>query len=208
MSIALEVAGLSCRRGDARLFTNLAFHVEPGSALCIRGPNGSGKTTLLRCVVGLSCADGGEIRWRGTSVGLRDAAWRACVAWSGHLAAIKDDMTAEENLAFALRLRGMIPSSRQLDDALDGAGLAARRRLAARRLSAGQRRRIGLARLSLDPATVWVLDEPLTALDDEGQTFFTSLLSKHIGNGGLALVATHHSLAIDPSRSRELRLVS
>lgn len=208
MSIALEVAGLSCRRGDARLFTNLGFDIESGSALSVRGPNGSGKTTLLRCVVGLSRADGGEIRWRGTSVGLRDAAWRASVAWSGHLASIKDDLSAEENLAFALRLRGTIPSSRQLDEALAGAGLGPRKRLAARRLSAGQRRRIGLARLSLDPATLWVLDEPLTALDDEGQAYFSSLLSLHLGKGGLALVATHHPLAIEPSCSRELRLAS
>ena len=208
MSGALEVRGLSCRRGDARLFTDLAFEIAPGAALAVRGPNGSGKTTLLRCVAGLTRPDGGEIRWRGSPVESRDTSWRAEIAWSGHLAAIKDDLTTEENLAFALRLRGAVVAKRDLAQALEHAGLGARKRLAARRLSAGQRRRIGLARLSLDPATLWVLDEPLTALDEEGQAYFASLLSRHLDKGGLALVATHHPLAIEPARSHELRLVS
>ena len=208
MSFALEVRGLSCRRGDARLFTDLTFEIASGMALAVRGPNGSGKTTLLRCVAGLTHADGGEIRWRGRPVESRDASWHADIAWSGHLAAIKDDLTAEENLAFALRLRGAAVPERELSEALEHAGLGARKRLAARRLSAGQRRRIGLARLSLDPATLWVLDEPLTALDDEGQGYFASLLSKHLDQGRLALVATHHPLAIESPRLRELRLAS
>jgi heme exporter protein A len=206
MSDKLEVRGLSCRRGDARLFTGLAFEIAAGTSLAVRGPNGSGKTTLLRCVAGLTRADGGEIHWRGKRVEGRDPSWRADIAWSGHLAAIKDDLTAEENLAFALRLRGAVAVKQDLAQALVHAGLGARRRLAARRLSAGQRRRIGLARLSLDPAIVWVLDEPLTALDDEGQAYFASLLARHLDKGGLALVATHHPMAIEPARSRELRL--
>ena len=206
MNAMLEVRGLSSRRGDARLFTNLAFDVAAGTALSVRGPNGSGKTTLLRCVAGLARADAGEIRWRGHRVDPRDASWRADLAWSGHLAAIKDDLSAEENLAFALRLRAATVPRAQLHAALDGAGLGARKRLAARRLSAGQRRRIGLARLSLDPATLWVLDEPLTALDDDGQAFLASLLSRHLDKGGVALVATHQPLALDAARSPELRL--
>jgi heme exporter protein A len=206
MNAILEVRGLSCRRGEARLFTNLAFAVAPGTALSVRGPNGSGKTTLLRCVAGLAQADAGEIRWRGHPVDRRDASWRADVAWSGHLAAIKDDLSAEENLAFALRLRGAAVARPQLHAALDGAGLGTRKRLAARRLSAGQRRRIGIARLSLDPATLWVLDEPLTALDDEGQAFLAFLLARHLDKGGAALVATHQPLGLDAARSAELRL--
>jgi heme exporter protein A len=206
MNAILEVRGLTCRRGEARLFTNLAFEVAPGTALSVRGPNGSGKTTLLRCIAGLARADAGEIRWRGQPVDWRDASWRADVAWSGHLPAIKDDLSAEENLAFALRLRGVIVAGPQLHAALDGAGLGTRKRLAARRLSAGQRRRIGIARLSLDPATLWVLDEPLTALDDEGQAFLAFLLARHLDKGGAALVATHQPLGLDAARSAELRL--
>ena len=206
MSARLEVRDLSSRRGDARLFTNLAFEVAAGTALSVCGPNGSGKTTLLRCVAGLAHADAGEIRWRGHRVDPRDASWRADVAWSGHLAAIKDDLSAEENLAFALRLRGAAAARPQLQEALERAGLGARMRLAARRLSAGQRRRIGLARLALDPATLWVLDEPLTALDDEGQELMKSLLSRHLDEGGVAIVATHQPLGLDAARSPELRL--
>ena len=188
----LEASGLACSRGVATLFREVSFRVAGGEWLAVRGPNGSGKTTLLRCVAGLTRADAGSVRREGDFI------------YSGHLAGIKDDLTAEENLAGALALRGVDAAPGAVREALAAAGLAERRRLPARRLSAGQRRRIGLARLMLDPAAIWILDEPLTALDDEGQQLFTRLLSRHLDRGGLALVATHHDLA--PPPSRELRV--
>ena len=188
----LEGSGLACSRGVATLFRDVSFRVAGGEWLAVRGPNGSGKTTLLRCVAGLTHADAGEVRRGGDYI------------YAGHLAGIKDDLTAEENLAGALALRGVVPNREKIRDALGGAGLAERRRLPARRLSAGQRRRIGLARLMLDPAAIWILDEPLTALDDEGQALFTRLLSRQLERGGLALIATHHDLA--PAPARELRI--
>lgn len=188
----LEATGLACSRGVATLFRDLSFRVAGGEWLAVRGPNGSGKTTLLRCVAGLTRADSGEVRREGDFV------------YSGHLAGIKDDLNAEENLAGLLALRGVESEREAVREALVEAGLGERRRLPARRLSAGQRRRIGLARLMLDPAAIWVLDEPLTALDDSGQALFTRLLSRHLDRGGLALVATHHDLA--PPPSRELRI--
>jgi heme exporter protein A len=170
----------------------------------VRGANGSGKTTLLRCVAGLSRADAGDVLWDGETTGGHNPAYRACLLYAGHLPGIKDDLNAEENLHSSLTLRGVSATPSACRAALDEVGLAKRRFLPARRLSAGQRRRIGLARLILDPAPLWALDEPLTALDDEGQRLFARLLERHLGRGGLALLATHHDLA--PAPARELRI--
>ena len=189
---ALEGTGLTCSRGVSTLFRDVSFRVTAGEWLAVRGANGSGKTTLLRCVAGLTLADGGVVRREGDFI------------YAGHLAGIKDDLTAEENLAGALALRGVGAEAPAVRAALAEAGLAERRKLPARRLSAGQRRRINLARLMLDPAAIWILDEPLTALDDNGQALFARLLSRHLDRGGLALVATHHDLA--PLPARELRI--
>lgn len=188
---ALEARALTCRRGMATLFRDLGFRVDGGECLAVRGANGSGKTTLLRCVAGLTQPESGTVE--------RDGA----LLYAGHLPGIKDDLTAEENLRSALALRGVPAPADAAREALAEAGLAARRQVPARRLSAGQRRRIGLARLMLDPAPVWILDEPLTALDDEGQALFARVLARHLESGGLALVATHHDFA---ARTRALTL--
>ena len=189
---ALEGTGLTCSRGVSTLFREVSFRVTAGEWLAVRGANGSGKTTLLRCVAGLTLADGGVVRREGDFI------------YAGHLAGIKDDLTAEENLAGALALRGVGAETPAVRAALAEAGLAERRKLPARRLSAGQRRRINLARLMLDPAAIWILDEPLTALDDDGQALFSRLLARQLERGGLALLATHHDLA--PPPARELRV--
>jgi heme exporter protein A len=186
--VSLEGRALACSRGPVVLFRDVSFRVDRGEWVAVRGPNGSGKTTLLRCVAGLTRLDAGEVKRAGN------------IAYAGHLAGIKDDLTAEENLRGSLTLAGAGPSASQALAALEEVGLARRRSLPARRLSAGQRRRIGLARLMLDPAPIWILDEPLTALDDDGQALFARTLSRHVERGGLALVATHHDLAFAPAR--------
>jgi heme exporter protein A len=196
----LAVEGLACSRGPATLFRDVAFEVKAGEWLAIRGPNGCGKTTLLRCVAGLTLADRGRVLWDGQSAREERENFNAELVYAGHLAGIKDDLTAEENLEGALRLRGQTPSTDATRAALAEVGLEKRRNLPARRLSAGQRRRIGLARLMLDSAACWILDEPLTALDDAGQAMFSRLLRGHLDRGGLALLATHHDLAPAPAR--------
>ncbi len=196
----LSARGLACSRGLARLFRDVSFEVGAGEWLALRGANGSGKTTLLRCVAGLTRVDAGEVFWDGESTRADSGAFRANLLYAGHLPGIKDDLSAEENLQGSLALRGVAVSTKAIEGALAEVGLAKRRRLPARRLSAGQRRRIGLARLALDPAAFWALDEPLTALDDEGQRLFGRLLERHLAAGGLALMATHHDLAPAPAR--------
>jgi heme exporter protein A len=200
----LEARGLGGSRGAARLFRDVSFEVRSGEWVALRGANGSGKTTLLRCIAGLAHADAGETLWNGAPTAREREAYHAALLYGGHLPGIKDDLTAEENLHASLALRGVAASGDEVRGALETVGLAARRRLAARKLSAGQRRRIGLARLVLDPAPLWLLDEPLTALDDDGQQLFARQLARHLAAGGLAVIATHHALA--PAPARELRL--
>lgn len=202
----LQVRDLACRRGPALLFSGLSFEVASGELLCVRGPNGCGKTTLLRCVTGLTRPDGGAVLWHGEPAQTDPERMRAGTAYAGHLPGLKDDLSADENLEFMLRLRGAGSTPEERREALAAVGLEKRRRIPARRLSAGQRRRIGLARLALDPAELWVVDEPLTALDDAGQALFIDLLGRHLEAGGLALAATHHRLAPASGVVRELRM--
>ena len=174
------------------LFRDVSFAAAPGEWVALRGANGSGKTTLLRCLAGLVRPEAGAVVRDGRAV------------FIGHAAGVKDDLTAAENLRDALALQGAACGESAMDEALGHVGLASRRRLPARRLSAGQRRRIGLARLWLDPAPLWLLDEPLTALDAEGEKLFAAMLGRHLGRGGLAVIATHHALS--PGAHREVRL--
>ena len=204
MSARLAARDLACSRGPATLFRAISFDVAAGEWIAVRGPNGSGKTTLLRCIAGLTRADRGEVLWDGESARAAASRFRASLLYSGHLPGIKDDLSAEENVQSALALRGVAAPEGAIRSALADVGLEKRRRLPARRLSAGQRRRIGLARLILDPAPLWALDEPLTALDAEGERLFGRLLERHLATGGLALLATHHDLA--PAPARELRI--
>ena len=201
---ALEARSVTCTRGVATLFRDVSFSIAAGEWVALRGANGTGKTTLLRCIAGLTRPDSGEVIWNGTATRGDAGAYRGALLYAGHAAGIKDDLSAEENLRDALQLRGAAVDAPALRAALADAGLDKRRHLPARRLSAGQRRRIGLARLALDPAAIWALDEPLTALDDAGQRFFTGLLQRHLARGGLALVATHHAFEIAPTR--EIRM--
>ena len=199
-SRSLEARGLACSRGVTRLFRDVSFRVDAGEWIALRGPNGSGKTTLLRCVAGLTRADAGEVHWAGEPVRTDLARFHSDLLYAGHLPGTKDDLTAEENLRGALALRAVAAAPEAIRAALSEVGLDKRRQLPARRLSAGQRRRIGLARRILDPAAIWALDEPLTALDAAGQALFSRLLERHLERGGVAVLATHHDLMPPPAR--------
>jgi heme exporter protein A len=202
----LEAQKLAARRGFSRLFDGLSFRVGAGDALVVTGANGTGKTTLLRMLAGLTAPEAGEIRWQGKRVDTFDPELRAAVAFSGHLPALKDGLTAEENLASLVALEGSPASRDAIVEALDDVALSRQRTLPTRVLSQGQRRRIGLARLSLVARPLWVLDEPLAALDAAGSTLLATLLGRHLANGGLAVVATHAALGLPESRLASLVL--
>ena len=196
----LQGRDLSLARGVKQLFTGLSFAVGGGCALVLRGPNGVGKTSLLRVLAGLTEADEGEV-WIGAQrTQALSAAARSAMLYVGHANALKDDFTAEENLADQLALDANPASVEQQNEALKSVGLFERRNVLARRLSQGQKRRIGLARLRLSCGAahkpVWLLDEPTNALDADGSALFLQVVDAHLAEGGVAVIATHLPMAL------------
>lgn len=207
-SNALAARALAASRGYAMLFRGLSFTVDAGEAMTVRGPNGSGKTTLLRILAGLTEPAEGEVRWRDERMRVGDPRLRAAVAFNGHLAGLTDELTAEENLATWIALDGSDADAAARSRALADAGLARQAALPARALSQGQRRRIGLARLALSSRPLWILDEPLTALDGEAVALLAALLARHLEGGGTVVAASHAPLPLPSARSRELSLAA
>jgi heme exporter protein A len=203
----LEIVDLACRRSGRQVFDRLSFVLGAGELLALTGRNGSGKTTLLRALALLVRPDAGTIRWQGADIRAEPETWRGRLAWLGHLEGLKGDLSVRENLLVAERLRGAPPAEDRLDGALvafDLAGLAAR---PVRSLSAGQRRRVALARVVLSQAPLWLLDEPLNALDAPAQAAFRLALENHLAVGGLVIAATHADLGMPIARTLELGLV-
>jgi len=202
----LEAHDLAAQRGEAGLFAGVGFSLEPGAVLFVYGPNGSGKTTLLRILAGLTQAAGGVLRWSGQPVGPFAHALRASALFIGHLPALKDELTAEENLASLTRLHGARVETAALREALGAWSLSRQRELPARVLSQGQRRRTSLARLHLLSRPLWLLDEPAAALDEAGAAILAHTLARHLAAGGSAVVATHQDLPLAAGAMRSLRL--
>lgn len=192
MSALLSATDLGLYRGERRLFGPLQFALQAGEMLLIEGANGSGKTSLLRVIAGLLEADAGEIHWHGTDTRRIRQKFAAELVWYGHRSGCKQDLSLLENLACeaALRPQSLMP----LEQVLERLGLSRLVALPMRALSAGQQRRVALARLLLCSASLWLLDEPYTNLDREGQALVDELLSAHLANGGVAVVASHHGI--------------
>jgi len=191
----LEAVNLACQRGERLLFRGLSFTVTPGLTVLVEGSNGSGKTTLLRTVCGLMQPEEGEIRWNGAPVGRDRLAFQARLGYLGHVHGIKDELTAEENLRVAAALAGV--SRERVAAALARVGLAPLAEVRARQLSAGQRRRLALARLLLGAARLWVLDEPFTALDRAGMGLVEAMIEDHCAAGGMVLMSSHHGVELN-----------
>lgn len=203
----LEARELEATRGDAVLFSGLSFSLAPGALLHVTGANGSGKTSLLRALCGLLLPTAGEVRWNGESIrGLREEYWRR-LAYIGHANALKDDLTAEENLAVACAISGMEAHPARVRDALEGFGLGARSRLPVRALSQGQRRRAALARLAVSGAApLWILDEPFAALDAAAVDLVRALAGQHLAGGGMVVITSHQDVQITAASQAAINL--
>ena len=202
----LEFEKVHVWRGDRHVLQGVSANVRPRELLHISGPNGTGKTTLLRVLSGLLRPEQGSVRWLGQSIMTFRTEYQASLAYASHEPALKGDLTALENLHFAVGLKRRI-TAEELHAALDRTGVGACADLPARVLSAGQRRRVALARVLAMSATVWLLDEPYTNLDASGADLVSGLLLAHVQGGGLALVVAHHELRL-PCSIRRLELNS
>ena len=195
MSIKLNGSGLTLFRGDRCLFKELEFALNPGELLLLEGRNGSGKTSLLRAIAGLIELESGTILWNDEPVSKERQVFQNAMVWMSHKTGFKGDLTLVDNLRFESTLR--LRSSRDFDEVLQKLGLSRLRRLPMRSLSAGQQRRVALARMLLAAAPLWMMDEPASNLDSQGRELVIQLLSEHLRGGGMAIVAAHQDVVVD-----------
>ena len=202
----LEALNLGCTRGDRRLFKDLNFSINSGELIELRGANGSGKTSLLRILCGLAAPAEGEVRWRGESIRSLGEEYSASIAYLAHQNGVKDELSAIENLRIGCGVAGNPLSTFDAQAILEQVGLSRQQNLPARSLSAGQRRRVALARLLTSKATVWILDEVLTSLDDTAIKLSRGFIGEHLSRGGLAIIATHQELDLVADRVQRIEL--
>jgi heme exporter protein A len=202
----LEALNLGCTRGTRRLFKGLNFSVNPGELIELRGANGSGKTSLLRILSGLATPAEGEVRWQGRNIRSLGEEYAGEIAYLAHQNGVKDELTALENLRVACGLSGNGLSKHEAQAVLEQVGLSRQQNLPARSLSAGQRRRVALARLLASKATLWILDEVLTSLDDTAIQLSRLFIGGHLRTGGMAIIATHQELDLSADRVQRIEL--
>ncbi|HEU0225101.1 MAG TPA: cytochrome c biogenesis heme-transporting ATPase CcmA [Steroidobacteraceae bacterium] len=202
--------GISARdlqlwRGERHVLRGLSVEAASGDCVHLAGPNGSGKTTLLRVLAGLLTPEEGGVSWRGQPIAADRDGYAATISYLGHSDGLKPDFTACENLAFECGLRRRLEAG-DIDRVLAQVGLAGAREQAARSLSAGQRRRLAMARVILSRASIWLLDEPFTNLDADGVQMLAGVVAGHLDAGGAALIASHQPPVIPGHPARRVEL--
>ena len=201
----LEASQIECVRGSRRLFRDLSFRLEAHQALRVRGENGSGKTSLLRIVAGLSPAESGSVSWNEGNIRALGEDYLRDLLFLGHSNGLKDDLSPVENLRYALVLAGVGADEPALRAALAEQRLAAIADLPVKLLSQGQKRRVALARLALCRHRLWLLDEPLAALDAGAAESLARLVDAHLAQGGICVLTSHQPVALR-ARTRSLAL--
>ena len=201
----LAADNLHLWRGELHVLRGLSFGLEAGRCLQVTGVNGAGKSSLLRALAGLLPLESGRVSWRGVDTRSDPHAFHAELAWLGHGHALKGDLTARENLLYSAGLRRAL-DDQAIDGALASVEFAHTDRRLARQMSAGQQRRVALARVLLLDGALWMLDEPTSNLDARGQDMFGRLLGAHLAGGGLAVIATHQPLPLPAAQLQNLEL--
>lgn len=204
----LQVCNLECVRGDRRLFSNLNFALPAGSIMQVSGPNGSGKTSLLRITCRLLAPSSGEILWEGANINSLGDEYSTFLTYLGHRAALKDELTALENLQISTGLSSGRGNGKDGQGALEQLGLGGREHIPVRLLSEGQKRRVALAHLILCDTKLWLLDEVLTSLDKTAVELVLGFIEEHLNRGGIAIVSTHQNLNLSASSFQRLELAS
>ena len=202
----LEVKELACTRGEQLLFESVSFKLAGGELLQVQGPNGSGKTTLLRALCGFIQPTTGVVRWRDENISELGEEYLSKIIYLGHLNAIKDELNPLENLCISSELSGYPVSISTGMAVLKRMGLRGRETFPVKALSQGQRRRVALARLLLSNAPLWILDEPLTALDVGAVTLIQEMIEVHLGKRGMVIFTTHQPLQVSGIETRYLSL--
>ncbi|WP_433769470.1 cytochrome c biogenesis heme-transporting ATPase CcmA [Pseudomonas putida] len=204
-SPVLQTVALACERDLRLLFENLDLRLASGEMIQISGPNGSGKTSLLRLLSGLMHPTAGEVLLNGQPLHEQHTELARNLLWIGHAAGIKDLLTPEENLSWLCALH-QPASHAAIRQALEAVGLRGFEDVPCHTLSAGQQRRVALARLYLDSPPLWILDEPFTALDKQGVAQLEEHLAAHCERGGMVVLTTHHTLSRMPAGYRDIDL--
>ncbi|MDH5352922.1 MAG: cytochrome c biogenesis heme-transporting ATPase CcmA [Gammaproteobacteria bacterium] len=200
----LQINDLSCIRDDRVLFEHLSLSLDGGQMLLVEGRNGSGKTSLLRILTGLKLADAGDIFWQGQSITRLGADYYEAVNYVGHHDGIKRELTCLENLRLVQAMGK--PAPIELDDALEQVLLYRYGDTPVGNLSAGQKRRLALARLLVTESKLWILDEPFTSLDKKSMDYFQGVFEQHIQNQGMVVMTSHHEMVMPGPSLKRLNL--
>ncbi len=203
----LSATSLTCIREDRLLLDQLNIEINAGDIVQVEGPNGSGKTSLLRILAGLSQPFEGEVFFKNESIRQSREEFHQSLLYLGHLPGVKDEMNAQENLSFNLALHGLNNDTKNIEQILSEVSLTGFEDSLASHLSAGQHRRIALARLYKSNACIWILDEPFTAIDKQGVYALEQLFKAHINQGGCVILTTHQDLlTFEPSQVKKITL--